>query len=279
MDFDAILAEEERRERRVPRWAAIARAVRRGRALWDEEAERRRALAVMGPVARGPEELEALARRQLVEHAVREALIARLWELERTPRTSPPPGRGVIVSYCHFGVYAGMPITFTGTRPRVHALVGAWMTERPTPDARGLRTVRWVRGIERAGVAMVPAPGCFGRVVELLRAGELVTIPFDLGGSAPPVRLLGLDAVLASGTARMAFEAGAVVQPAIRMRRRQRARTELGPPLDARRFGAWEELHAAIAAVHDRWMRPYPWAHEIPIRLLPDYRERLAAAA
>jgi hypothetical protein len=70
--------------------------------------------------------------------------------------------------------------------------------------------------------------------------------------------------------ARMAFEAGAVVQPAMRMRRRHRVFTELGPPLDARRFGGWEELHAALAAAHDRWMRPYPWAHEIPIRLLPD---------
>ena len=39
-----------------------------------------------------------------------------------------------------------------------------------------------------------------------------------------------------------------------------------------------ERRDAAIAAAHDAWMRPYPWAHEIPIRLLPDYRERLAAA-
>lgn len=279
MDFEAILTAEERRERRVPRWVAIARAVRRGRASWDVEAERRRALAVMEPVARDPGELVALARRHLVEQAVRETLLARLWQLERSPRTPPPRGGGVLVSYCHFGVYAGMPITFLDTRPRVLAVVGAWLLERPTPDERGLRIARWRRGIERAGVEPILADGCFGRVVDLLRARELVTVPFDLGGSAPPVRLLGLDAALASGTARMAFEAGAVVQPAMRMRRRHRIWTELGPPLDAPRFGGWEELHAAIAAAHDRWMRPYPWAHEIPIRLLPDYRERLAAAA
>ena len=279
MDFEAILAAEERRERRLPRWAAIARAVRSGRSAWAVESERRRALAVMEPVARHPDELVALARRQLVEHTVREALLARLWELERCPRTALPRDRGVIVSYCHFGLYPGMPIAFVDTRPRVTAVVGAWLLEQPTPDERGLRAVRWRQGIERAGVVPMLAQGCFGRVVELLRERELVTIPFDLGGSAPPVRMLGLDAVLASGTARMAFEAGAIVQPVVRMRRRHRVFTELGPPLDARRFGGWEELHAAIAAAHDKWMRPYPWAHEIPIRLLPDYRERLAAAA
>jgi hypothetical protein len=96
VDFDAILAAEERRERRVPRPVAIARAVRRGRALWDEEAERRRALVVMEPVARDPVRLEALARRQLVEHAVREALLSRMWEMERSPRTPPPRDRGVL---------------------------------------------------------------------------------------------------------------------------------------------------------------------------------------
>jgi len=279
MDFEAILAAEERRERRLPRWVAIARAVRRGRALWDAEAERRRAQVVMEPVARDPGELEALARRHLVEHSVREALLARLWELERSPRTAPPQGRGVLVSYCHFGPYAGMPITFLSTRPRVLAVVGAWLLDPPTPDLRGLRTVRWRSGIERAGVEPILAHGCFGRVVALLRERELVTMPFDLGGSAPPVRLLGLDVALASGTARMAYEAGAIVQPAARIRRRHRDWTELGPPLDARRFGGWEDLHAAIAAAHDGWMRPYSWAHEIPIRLLPDYRDRLAAAA
>ena len=171
-----------------------------------------------------------------------------------------------------------MPITFVDTRPRVTAVVGAWLLEQPTPDERGCGRPLAARDRARRGRAD-RRPGCFGRVVELLRERELVTIAFDLGGSAPPVRMLGLDAALASGTARMAFEAGAVVLPAVRMRRRHRIFTELGPPLDARRFSGWEELHAAIAAAHDRWMRPYPWAHEIPIRLLPDYRERLAAAA
>jgi len=279
MDFEAILAAEERRERRLPQWAAIARAVQRGRARWDVETEARRARVVMEPVARDPGDLEALARRHLVEHSVREALLARLWELRRRPRTAPPHGRGVLVSYCHFGPYAGMPIAFLDTRPRVHAVVGAWLLEPPAPDERGLRIMRWRNGIERAGVEPIPARGCFERVVALLRERELVTMPFDLGGSAPSVRLLGLDVALASGTARMAYEAGAIVQPAARIRRRHRIWTELGPPLDARRFGGWEDLHAAIAAAHDAWMRPYPWAHEIPIRLLPDYRERLAAAA
>src|SRR5215208_2593704 len=279
MDFEAILAAEERRERRLPRWVAIARAVRRGRALWDVETERHRALMVMEPVAGNPGELDALARRHLVEHSVREALLGRLWELERSPRTAPPRGRGVLVSYCHFGPYAGMPITFLDTRPRVLSVVGAWLLAPPTPDERGLRIARWRSGIERAGVEPILAPGCFDRVVELLLERELVTMPFDLGGSAPPVRLLGLDVALASGTARMAHEAGAVVQPAARIRRRHRVWTELGPPLDARRFGGWEDLHAAIAAAHDAWMRSSAWAHEIPIRLLPDYRERLSAAA
>ena len=277
MDIEAILTAEERRERRLPRSVAIARAVRHGRSLWEVDSERRRALAEMEPVARDPGELEALARRHLVEHAVREALMARLWELERSPRTAPPRERGVIVSYCHFGAFPGMAISFVDTRPRVTAVVGPWLLEPPTPDERGLRGARWRRGFERAGVELIAARGCFDRLVELLRERELVTVPFDLGGSAPPVRMLGLDAALASGTARTAFEAGAVVQPAMRLRRRHRVPTVLGPPLDARRFGSWQELHAAIAAEHDRWMRPFPWAHEIPVRFLPDYRERLAA--
>src|SRR5215210_4716585 len=148
MDFEAILAADERRERRLPRWVAIARAVRRGRAWWDVETERHRALVVMQPVARDPGELEALARRHLVEHSVREALLARLWELERSPRTAPPRGRGLLVTYCHFGPFCGMPITFLDSRPRVSAVVGAWLLKPPTPDERGLRAVRWRTGIE-----------------------------------------------------------------------------------------------------------------------------------
>jgi hypothetical protein len=278
MDFEAILAAEERRERRIPGWLAIALAVRRGRRLWASKAERTRSLVVMGPVARDPRELEALARRHLVEQTVREAMLGRLWALERSPRTAPPRDRGVIVSYCHFGSYVGMPITFLDVVPRVSALVGAWLVEPPGPDARGLRIARWRRALDRAGVELIVAEGCFGRVVEMLRAGELVTIPFDIGGSAP-TRMLGMDAMLSSGTARMAWEAGAVVMPALRRRHRHRVWTELGEPLDATRFAGWAELHAAIAADHDGWMRPYPWAHEIPIRLLPDYRARLAEAA
>ena len=156
MDIAAALARDSRR-RIVPTWLAIALAVRRGRAAWADGERRERSLAVMAPLARTPEQRERLARRHLIEDTVREALLERPSAFPRAPQTGRAAleaaragGRGVLVSYCHYGPFPWMARSFTALGP-VTAVVGssgARGAHRPIP--RGLRIARWHRGFVRS---------------------------------------------------------------------------------------------------------------------------------
>jgi hypothetical protein len=262
------------RARGVPSPVAIALARGRGRQLWADPAERAAATERVRPLAPHGDGLERLARRHILAGTARESLIWRPWTFDRAPlvgarelTAAAASGRGVLATFCHYGYFPAISCSLVRAGAPVHAVAGRWLFESPAGDARGDRIARWRSSVEEAGVELIDAEGCFDRIVALLRRGDVVSIAVDVPGSVP-TPMLGLRARLTSGPARMAFEAGALVVPTLRPPVRRRPRTVAGAPLDARRFAGWRELHHAVAAAHDAWMRPAPWAHETPERLL-----------
>jgi lauroyl/myristoyl acyltransferase len=117
----------------------------------------------------------------------------------------------------------------------------------------------------RAGVPLIPAEGCFPTVAELVAGGAAVVMAFDWPGSAE-TQFLGRPVWLASGTARLAEQTGALVVPVMRQFRLFRAHTVFGSPLDPRQHAGWRGLHDALAARHERWILECPEALEDPRR-------------
>ena len=83
-------------------------------------------------------------------------------------RAAKEAGRGVIVSYCHFGPFPATSVTALELVGDVHHVVGGWLVSS-RPDANTLRARRWRSIFETAGVKLVPAEGCFPIVTDLLR--------------------------------------------------------------------------------------------------------------
>jgi lauroyl/myristoyl acyltransferase len=88
---------------------------------------------------------------------------------------------------------------------------------------------------------------------------------FDVPGPHETA-FIGRRISLASGTARLAFETGALVVPVWRARDRWRVLTTAAPAVDPADHASWQELHTALAAIHTRWILARPAALEDPCR-------------
>jgi lauroyl/myristoyl acyltransferase len=250
----------------------IALASVRGRLLWFDPAARERSKraieAIVGP---GPAR-NALARAHLAHAYTREKFIRRPSMVRGTPadgidhlRAACAAGRGVLVSYCHLGPFPGVAVTVAEHASNVHQVAGMWLASPPPGEPQGPRWHQWRSMFVRAGVPLIPAEGCFPIVTQLVAGGAVVVMAFDWPGSAE-TQFLGRPAWLASGTARLAEQTGALVVPAMRQFRHFRAHTAFGPPLDPRQHAGWRALHDALAARHERWILECPEALEDPRR-------------
>jgi lauroyl/myristoyl acyltransferase len=256
----------------VPTRVAVALAARRGRRRWREtaarEAARAAAEAVLGPGS----DVDGVARAHLGETAAREELIRRPRANQHDAvrglshlRAARADGRGVLVSYCHVGPFAGFGATVARCTPDVHCIVGDWMfAVDPNPE-RQRRMLAWRSMFEAAGVPLIAASGSFHQAVELLRRGEVVMLAFDAPGPQR-TEFLGGTVMLASGTARMVSATDALIVPAMRRLVRYRSRSVFAPALDSRDHDDWSSLHAAVAEVHGRSILSHPAALENPCR-------------
>jgi lauroyl/myristoyl acyltransferase len=262
--------------RAVPTRLALAVGRIRGRRVWRRDPYlRERAVAAMEAIVAGTpraQEARSLGRRHLVEqHAYRELY----WQPWRRVRVEPDSaahmrhalesGRGVIVSSCHTGPLFLHMSAFEGPEHVPVIVTAPWFFVEPRPSYWGRRTARWWQAIARRDERVVPTAGSTPLLAELLRRGELVTVYFDMPGSRS-TRFLGKRVMLATGTARLAAETDAVVLPIRSRLRGTRAWADFPEPLDPRRFGRWEELHDALARVHERWLLDDPAAVEDPNR-------------
>jgi hypothetical protein len=256
----------------------------RGRLRWlrprAREQSRRAMDAILGP----DPVLDSEARDHLAHHAVREEFIRRPWMVRGTPvegvehlQRAHATGRGVLVSYCHLGPFPGLGVTTAEHAADVHQVALAWLAN-PQPDPSQLaRRQAWRSMFTAAGVPLIVAEGCFPVVRDLLARGAVVVMAFDWPGSAESM-FLGRPVALASGTARLSHMTGALVVPVMRYLHRWRPRTVFGPAIDPAHSAGWPDVHAAVAARHERWILERPAALEDPRRTTRLTRDPAEAA-
>jgi hypothetical protein len=257
--------------RLLPTRLVLWRAIRKGRKLWKQSpAAQKDALAVMSILVTGTSQSQALtrlARERLIESEADKALF---WQPWTRPHTEPQAAlrlretltqsRGVLLSACHLGPYtriSRVPLSM-GTTP--YTVYGPWFFEQPSPDQWGRRLARWRKGIRSR---LVPSKGSFSVLQQLLERGECVLIFFDMPGHRP-THFLGKPAMLADGSARLAMQSDALVLPVRARRAGHRVWLDVATPLDPREFADVEDLHNALAGLHERWILEFPAAMADP---------------
>jgi lauroyl/myristoyl acyltransferase len=256
----------------LPTRLVVARAQRKGRRLWDEApAEHAHALRTMEAVVCGTpqeRELAAHARQHLIEEQAWEALF---WQSWTAPRIDAASGerlvrlcsgdRGVVLSACHLGPYfrKSKRLVRLGLTPYVVA--GEWFLAEPTPDYWGRRLARWRRGLPE--VPLVRARGSYAVLRTVLAAGRTALVYFDMPGSHE-TEFLGKRVMLVDGTARLAAETDALVVPVRSVRDGHVIRLEVFDALDPRDFQGADDLHVALAGVHERLILERPAAMADP---------------
>ncbi len=253
----------------VPARLAVARAGSRAGMLWERNPEvRADARAAMEAVVAGTgreRELDELARGHFVENAINRALFwHRPWSASLDPESAATVARAlrgerpVLLSACHLGPYYRLQ----SAAPLKHSYLvpGPWFFEQPSADEWGRRLARWRQGTR---VPLVPSGGSFQIVRGLLERGEAVLILFDMPGGRQ-TRFLCKPAMLADGTAELAFRTGALVLPLRARRDGHLVRIDVGAQLDPGDFPGVGELHEALAAMHEHWILENPAAAEDP---------------
>jgi lauroyl/myristoyl acyltransferase len=262
--------------RLAPRSLIVAAAQSRGRALWRRDPETRRyTTAMMETVVTGTAragEAKQLACQYLAEQAAEQELFWLPWRLPALDRRSREhadralaSGRGVLISSCHTSaIYMTCwPISELGRR--VYLTAAPWYFGEPGNDYWGRRLVRFRREVAKRNELVLPAPGSFPMLRQLLEWGEVVNVLFDMpGGTA--TNFLGKPVMLSSGSARLAAEADALVLPVRTRRVGADFRVDVCAPLDPRAFDDHEELHRSLAAIHERHILEQPQALEDPNR-------------
>jgi hypothetical protein len=235
---------------------ALARAAARGRREWHEPGRREAARATAKALgAHGPG-VDRLARKHLVATSVRDRWILAPEVNRRLParglehlRAALATGRGVIVTHCHWGPFPGIMGTVAAYSPGAHLVVGSWMFETAPNPVLERRRAAWLSMYEQESATLIPAPGSYRRIAGLLGDGAVVATTFDMPGREE-TRFLGKPVMLASGTARLAAETGALVVPAYRVLRRYLPMTVFEPAIDAGLYRDWRALHGVLAAHH-----------------------------
>jgi hypothetical protein len=90
-----------------------------------------------------------------------------------------------------------------------------------------------------------------------------VFVFFDLPGPRQ-TRFLGKPAMLAEGTAQLSVRTGAPVLPVRARREGHEVWVEATAPLDPNDYAGADQLHEALAQVHERWILENPAAMEDP---------------
>lgn len=262
--------------RLLPDSLAVRRAELRGHAMWEQNAEEReRAMTAMTAVVAGTaraHEVERLAQAHLVEDKVKETFFWQRWRVpsldvqsrERLEQALSS-GRGVILSSCHVGPYTLGISSVAALGSTVYSVTAPWTFEAPQPGYWGRRVARRRAEARSREERLIVSVGSFELLRALLEEREVVSIFFSVPGSRI-TRFLGKPVMLASGTARLAKLTGALVVP-LRVRRvRHRLWLDVGETLDPHDYGDAEEIHVAVAAIHERWILELPATLEDPNR-------------
>jgi lauroyl/myristoyl acyltransferase len=262
--------------RLTPTSIVVARAVRQGGTLWEQNAEQRaQALAAVEAIVAGTHragELDALARAYVIENEAHRALFWQPWKAARMDAQSQERlrealswGRGVLLSSCHLGPFFHSASLGASVGRTLYAVGGPWCFEQPSPGYWGRRVVRRLQGLSTHGGQLVRSVGSFPVLHTLLREGELVFLQFDVPGRHE-TDFLGKPVMLTHGSARLALGADAPILPLRPRREGHRVWMDIEEPLDPRDFTGVQELHRALAEVHERLILELPHTLEDPHR-------------
>jgi benzoate-CoA ligase family protein len=255
----------------VPTRLAVSRAARQAQGIWEQSAgDREHAVAAMQTIVAGTpraDELQELAQLHLIESNMDKALFWQApWSASVDARSAArlrdalSAGRGVLLSACHLGAYYRLQCAPPFNGRVTYIVPGPWFFERPTSDYWGRRLARWHKGMKSRPV---PAKGSFRVIQVLLEQGDPVFLFFDMPGPRE-TRFLGKPATLAEGSAQLAVRADALVVPVRARRAGHRVWVDVAETLDPRQYAGVDDLHNAMAAVHERWILENPAAMEDP---------------
>ena len=255
----------------LPTRLLVNRAARRGQAIWERSvSEREDAVAVMETIIAGTpraHELRELAQLHLIESQIDRVLFwQQRWSAKVDARSAAclhaalSEDRGVLLSVSHIGPYYRLLCAPPFNGRDTYLVAGPWFFEPPSPDYWGRRLARWRKGTKSR---LVLSDGSFPIIQALLERGDPVFLHFDMPGPHE-TRFLGKSAMMADGSAQLAVRADALVLPLRARRVGHNVWVDAGAPLDPQEFAGVDELHDALAALHERWILENPAAIENP---------------
>lgn len=253
----------------VPKRVAVRRAERRAARLWEDPEERESAIAAMKATISGTRrepQLREIARDHLIERGAQRALFWHRWSAQvdrdsaERVRAALASARGVLLSACHLGPYFCTEYAPPFLGHPTYLAAGAWFFQQPSADEWGRRLAHWRRSVRSR---MLPVEGSFPVLQKLLARGDAVFVYFDMPGPRR-TRFLGKPAMLADGSAQLALRADALVLPLRARRVGAEVWVDAAEPLDPREHAGAEELHEALAALHEAWILENPAAKEDP---------------
>jgi lauroyl/myristoyl acyltransferase len=242
----------------VPTAVAVRLAELRGRLEWHVSAERRvqatRAVQSMR-VSADACETRALARRRVVEEAVRAELEWRPWiwrnvdvegaeHLHSARRLQD--GR-LIVASVHLGPYVCLAHVVAAQGLRPHLTHGNWTSAPALHGRRGRWTFQQMQSLEEQGGRFVPRGRSYRSLVALLERGETCMFALDVRGREQ-LRLAGRPVRVRRGVATLARTTHAPIVPGLVFRDGSRPKAVFFPPLDPRDF---DEPNALTQRVFD----------------------------
>jgi lauroyl/myristoyl acyltransferase len=217
-------------------------------------------------------ELVALARAHVAAQARGWELTWRPWELERIPIRDAAridavraTGRGLVISHTHLGPLAGWVPLGRLLRPLYHP-AGDWVVHSPPPGYNGYQLEQRRRLYREAGIELIHALGSAMTLYKTLTRGGAALLTMDAPGDRR-TEFLGRPVDMDDGTARIATRTDALVLPSALMPVGRRWEIRIEEPLDPRDFASPDDLHLALAAVHERIVMRAPEQLEHPQRL------------
>jgi lauroyl/myristoyl acyltransferase len=233
--------------RALPTPLAVRLAAVRGHLEWYASGRRRkvatRAVRILTGASAGSPEARRLARRRVVEEAVRAELEWRPWfwrklepegaeQLEIARRMR---GGRLIVAAFHLGPYIALPHVVAGRGLRPYVAHPDWTSEAALHGRRGRWTLHQMRSLEEHGGRWIPRGSSYRALVELLERGETCMFALDVPGREE-VRLAGRVVRVRRGVATLARRTGAPIVPALAFRDRGRATAVFFPVVDPVEF-------------------------------------------
>jgi lauroyl/myristoyl acyltransferase len=215
-------------------------------------------------------ELHRQARRHIAARARGWELTWRPWELERIPvrglallERVRSTGRGLMISKSHLGPLAGWVPLGRLLRPLLLP-ADEWLLGAPNPGYDGYRVEHRRKIFHDCGIELVHATNSALRLYRALRDGGVVLLSMDMPGPRR-TQFLGKPVDLVDGTAQLAARTDALVLPAALMPLGRRWEIQLLEPLDPRDFASPDELHLALASVHEELIMRAPEHLESPL--------------